>query len=477
MKKILSSALSMLLVLSLAACGPGGGSSSSSSSQSPSQAAPAPEESQSAPAEAPADVSGEAVPIRVALFSDGNDMSDSQKNVFNAFTADYPGIAPKFEYITSDSYGSNWNGYLMKIQTMVAANDAPDVIALGLEGVAMLVMNDMALPINDFVESNSMAKELLAMQNEDLMKIFTVEDKLYSIPYEANCVVTHINKDIFAKAGIELPSYDWTWDDFVQICDQLKASGVVDYPFACTQNFFCYQALMYCNGASPLNADWTASAFNSPESVKVAQFFQDAIFKNGYAPEPSDTITDTELMMQERVAMSWCGRWVSDDYNSSEFYDKVWVTTMPNGGGGNTSCAGNAGFVVLKGTQHPEEAMTVAAWCSGEAYTKTFLSTGSLPSNFTYGAEVCEAAANTIDNWEVMYKIYENGDWKRSCDPPEYAELANIYGDTLSILYANQGTAEEILNNASEQIDKVFEKSDYRDTPEELATIEALYKR
>lgn len=420
---------------------------------------------------------GGVVPIRVALFTDGNDMTESQKSVFDAFTAEYPNIKPEFEYIISDSYGSNWNGYLMKIQTMIAADDAPDVIALGLEGVAMLVMNDMALPLNDYIDSHEEAQELLSMQNEDLMKIFTVQDNIYSIPYEANCVVTHINKSLFEEAGIELPDYDWTWDEFIDICDRLKESGVCDYPFACTTNFFCFQSLLYANGGSPLNEDWSASAFNSQECIDTCQFFQDAIFEYGYAPEPSETITDTDLMMQERVAMIFTGRWVSDDYNSSEFYDKVYVNTMPNGGGGNTSCAGNAGFVVLNTTEHPEEAMTVATWCSGEDYTKTFLATGSLPSNFVYGKEVCEAASNVIDNWEVMYEIYENGDWKRSCDPPEYTELADIYSDTLSILYSGQQTAEEVLNDASEKINQVFANSQYRDTDEELAVIESLYKR
>ena len=133
------------------------------------------------------------------------------------------------------------------------------------------------------ISSHSHQEELapiLEAQNEDLMKIFEIDGNIYSIPYEANCVVTHINKDIFEEAGIELPDYDWTWDEFVDICEQIKNSGLDVYPFACTSNFFAYQALMYCNGASPLNEDWSASAINSPESIKVAQFFQDAIFKN-----------------------------------------------------------------------------------------------------------------------------------------------------------------------------------------------------
>lgn len=39
----------------------------------------------------------EPVPIRVALFTDGNDMTDSQKAVFDAFTEQYPNIKPQFE--------------------------------------------------------------------------------------------------------------------------------------------------------------------------------------------------------------------------------------------------------------------------------------------------------------------------------------------------------------------------------------------
>ena len=418
----------------------------------------------------------EPVTVRVAMFSDGNNLSENQKAVFDAFTEQYPNIKPEFEFITSDSYGSNWNGFLMKIQTMIAANDAPDIISLGLEGVAMLVANDMALPLNDFIDTHEEAKELLDMQDPELMKIFTVNDNIYSIPYEANDVVCHINKDLFEEAGIELPSYDWTWDDFIEICDKLKESGVCDYPFAVTQNFFCLQALMYCNGGSPLNEDWTEGTINSPECIKTMQFLQDAIFEKGYAPEPSDTITDTELMIQEKVAMIFTGRWVSNDYNASEFKNKVWVNTMPNGGGGNTSCAGNAGYIVLNTTEHPEEAMTVATWTSGKVYTETYMSSGSLPSNKTYGRDVL-AAADTIDNWEVMYEIYDNGDWKRSCDPPEYTELADIYSDMMSIVYSGQETAEDALNEANEKINNVFANSKYRQTDEGKALVDALYKR
>lgn len=419
----------------------------------------------------------EPVHIRVALFSDGADMTASQKAVFDAFTAENPGIIPEFEYITSDSYGSNWNGYLMKIQTMIASDNAPDVIALGLEGVAFMAMNDLGLPMNDYIEAHPEEVEAIHMDaiSDELLDIFEVDGKLYGVPYEANSVVTHIRKDIFEEAGIPLPEEDWTWDDFIDICEQLKNSGLDVYPFGVPTNFFCLQALLYSEGGAPLNDDWTAAAINSEECKKVFQFLQDSIWEYGYSPQPSDTISDVELIVQGKTAMGFWGRWVSDDYNASELTDTIYVTNVPAGAAGNTTCAGSCGFVVLNTTEHPDEAMKVALWTAGQTYSEVFMKTGSLPANPTWGEEIC-ASDGIIDNYEVMYDVYANGTWRRSQDPPEYADLANIYAKYMDIIYANQETVDQALDEAAAEIDQCFEQSTYRTTEENMDVIAGLFK-
>lgn len=419
----------------------------------------------------------EPVHINVALFTDGADMTDSQKQVFDAFTAEYPDIIPEFQYITSDSYGSNWNGYLMKIQTMIASGNAPDVTVLGLEGVAFMAMNDLGLPINDYLEAHPEEVEALSIDaiSEELIDIFEVDGKLYGIPYEANSVVTHIRKDIFEEAGVALPSEDWTWDDFTEICEQIKNSDVDAFAFGVPVNFFCLQGLMYSEGAAPLNDDWTEAAINSEASNKIFQFLQDAIWVNGYAPQPSDTISDVELIVQGKTAMGWWGRWVSDDYNSSDLKDTIYVQTVPAGAAGNTTCAGSAGFVVLNTTEHPEEAIRVALWAAGRTYSEVFMKTGSLPANPTWGEEIC-ATDGIIDNYEVMYGVYEKGTWRRSQDPPEYADLANIYSKYMDIIYANQEPVSQALDEAADEINQVFANSSYRSTDEGKEVIAGLFK-
>ena len=75
-----------------------------------------------------------------------------------------------------------------------------------------------------------------------------------------------------------------------------------------------------------------------------------------------------------------------------------------------------------------------------------------------------------------MYKVYENGTWRRSQDPPEYADLANIYSKYMDIIYANQEPVDQALDEAAEEINRCFEQSSYRDAEEKKEIIAGLFK-
>ncbi|MFQ7550660.1 MAG: hypothetical protein ACLRMZ_10605 [Blautia marasmi] len=47
--------------------------------------------------------SDEKVHLKVALYSDGQNMSEAQKKVFDSFTEEHPDIVPEFQFITSDT--------------------------------------------------------------------------------------------------------------------------------------------------------------------------------------------------------------------------------------------------------------------------------------------------------------------------------------------------------------------------------------
>ena len=60
----------------------------------------------------------------------------------------------------------------------------------------------------------------------------TYEGKLYSIPYATSSAALYFNKELFAKAGYEVPKERWTWEQVAeaaaQIQETLRAMGYAD---------------------------------------------------------------------------------------------------------------------------------------------------------------------------------------------------------------------------------------------------------
>lgn len=411
------------------------------------------------------------IKLKVALFSDGQNLSDTQKKVFDAFTKEHPNIVPEFMYLTSDT--GNWNGYLNKIQTMIASGQAPDVAVLGLEGVAMMVMNKLAMPIDDYVNAHQAEYgPILKNIPKQLSDIFVVDGKRYGIPMEANSVVTNINMDRFKEAGLAMPKANWTIADLKKMAPQLSDPKNGKFAFGVPTNFFCLQALLYSNGGSPLNDDWSAGAINSPQNVEVFQFLQDAI-KKGWAPQPEPSINDVQLFTQGRIAIGWWGRWVTNDFVASGIKN-VYVQNLPKMKS-QTTCAGSAAFIVLNSTKHPDEAKALAAWTSKFDYVNTFEAKGSLPANTEYAAIICPALG-VPQNWQAYTDVYKQNNWRRSQDPPEYAELGFVYQKYMNIIYANQMPVKEALDKAQAEIQQIFANSQYRKDPASVKVIASLFK-
>lgn len=62
------------------------------------------------------------------------------------------------------------------------------------------------------------------------IKSFTVDDKIYALPYANDFRIAYYNKDQFAKAGIQ--GEPQTWDDVENGCKALKDNNIVKYPFS-----------------------------------------------------------------------------------------------------------------------------------------------------------------------------------------------------------------------------------------------------
>lgn len=55
------------------------------------------------------------------------------------------------------------------------------------------------------------------------VSVYDLDGKYFAVPYRTDSWVMFYNKDMFAKAGVAEPKAGWTWDDFIKVCEELKA--------------------------------------------------------------------------------------------------------------------------------------------------------------------------------------------------------------------------------------------------------------
>ncbi|NBX36152.1 MAG: extracellular solute-binding protein [Planctomycetes bacterium] len=121
--------------------------------------------------------------------------------------------------------------FYTKLQTMMASGDPPDVFYVGSERIPSFVDLGLLLPLDDLLAADTQAN---VPDRLDLRGFFpsTVaafrfdgegsgRGALYGIPKDFTTVGFYWNKDLFARAGVQPPRDDWTWDDFIAAARQI----------------------------------------------------------------------------------------------------------------------------------------------------------------------------------------------------------------------------------------------------------------
>ena len=154
------------------------------------------------------------------------------------FEKKYPNVHIEYKSgIIKDDYSSWLANEITKGTTpdlfMVLPNDFNTLSSIGiLKNLDRLIKEDQ-IDTTIFYQS-----ALLAGNN----------GSQYAFPYEINPTIMCINHDLLSKEGIDIPSNNWTIDDFYQICDQVTKDtnndGVIDqygyYGFDWKNALECY---------------------------------------------------------------------------------------------------------------------------------------------------------------------------------------------------------------------------------------------
>lgn len=122
--------------------------------------------------------------------------------------------------------------YYTKIQTMIAGNQAPDLLWLAQEYIPAYAKNSAVIDLTDKLAS----QDVIDMDDylDGSLDTAKYEDKTFGLPWIGQPYVVYYNKTLFNENDIGEPAMDWTWTDFHETAQALTKDNV--YGFATTGN-------------------------------------------------------------------------------------------------------------------------------------------------------------------------------------------------------------------------------------------------
>ena len=234
-------------------------------------------------------------PIKVVFwYSVGGKVSESTKALVEKFNASQKDIV--VEAIFQGSYDDAIN----KLKQSIVSKSAPHVMQVYDIGSRFMIDSKAVVPVQKWVDTEKID---LKVYEPNLLAYYTVDNKLYSMPFNTSTPILYYNKNMFKEAGLDPAKPPKTFDEVAAAAAKLTvkdAAGKVTRPgitIAIYGWFFeqlmAVQNAFYANNENGRAAAATATAFNSPEGEKILSWWQGMV-KSGVAGNIGRKTADTQ---------------------------------------------------------------------------------------------------------------------------------------------------------------------------------------
>lgn len=112
-----------------------------------------------------------------------------------------------------------WEDYFDILSWEAAQGDLPDLIQMDYQYITTYTENGSLADLRPFVEDGTIRTEDI---DEAILDSGMVDGRLSGIVLGTALLSMICNPAVFEEAGLPLPDEDWTWDDFADICIQIK---------------------------------------------------------------------------------------------------------------------------------------------------------------------------------------------------------------------------------------------------------------
>ncbi|WDR01983.1 sugar ABC transporter substrate-binding protein [Devosia algicola] len=233
----------------------------------------------------------------------------------NAFKAIHPNVEIEVQVTPFDQY-------LQKLTSQIAGGDSPDVAAVENTPFPQFVSRNILQDLTPYLENTPNFS--LSDFFPALIDRYTVEGKVYGIPYDAQPrAMLFYNPAMLEAAGVDAPTDQWDWEDMRAAALKLSdASGSEpEFGLCMASDFQDSWTYFLYGGGGALVDDSKApkmSMIDQQPAVDATNFYLDLMYKDKVMPtvqsleamgDPGDGCKT--LFLNGRVAMMIGGMWLA----------------------------------------------------------------------------------------------------------------------------------------------------------------------
>lgn len=431
-KKTLSLAMAGITALSLTACGGGNSETAAPAGQGDSKQTTA----ESAQAE------GEQ---KVITFM--HRFPDEPYNTFiNTKLAEYEQMHPdiKFNIISAQN-----QEYKEKIKIVVGSEDTPDIFFSWVgDFTERFIREDLILDLTPYLEADPEWKD--SFIESQLEQYVNADGMQYGIPFRLDCKLFFYNKAIFDEHNLTVPT---TWDEFINVCETLKAAGITPISFGNQEPWSASHYIgtlnQICVPDEVREKDYNPKTgeFTDPGYVEALQYYQQILQytndnPNGVKPDMGRTnfiMEQSAMYYAELIEIPY----IKADNAEMEFgmfnFPKI------EGAKGNQDILTGVpeGFVVSSKTKYPDECVEFLKWFLGkEVGTQMCQEIGWF--NAAKGTTEGLTDQALLDGYNAVMEAKAMSAW---LDNALYSTVCDEYLTSVSALTGGDITPEQAMEN------------------------------
>ncbi len=363
--------------------------------------------------------------------------------------------------------GSNYNDVL---QTMIAGNNPPDVMYMGMEDFPFFASKGAFLNLDSCMSDDTTFNK--SDFYELLMNVFKYNGIQYGIPKDFATLVLYYNKDLFDKAGVAYPNDNWTWKDFRSAAEKLTldkdGDGKLDqYGFVVEPGLHHWQMWVWQNGGEVMSPDGKQWLLGDPkyksQNIEALNYQLEMI----YGPKPiaptravtADRNT-AELFKTGCLAMCATGRWMCMDYKDIKHF-KWNIVPLPH----NKKRAATlltTSYAISSTTKHPKEAWELVKFLTGPDGQIEIAESGhAIPSMIKYAESdhflKCPVLPSDLNNKANLDVVNYSRPTPTS---PCFNEIADVLVREMDLVWNNKESPKEAIEKLQPKIEKIIKDNE-----------------